>query len=424
MRVLITNSLVLAAISLAPSASAAPFTTSSSVDSYDSYPNSTLAQDSGSSSVPSMLYPYGRTITLSRPTSPLDVRRDEVIDAEPPYDESSFGGSFRSIADLFNSMGMDAGPDKTSPAEVPKTVLDQLHGAPSDKVGTVLAPLPADLPVSPPSPRSLEDRQIPDPLALLGSLPLLGNIILPVKDLITSMRLGAGPVTDTQKQLFDKLQTEIKNVVGGVAAKVPVDVLPFGHQSRSVEERSLEGVSPPISPPISPPVGSVPALSSVLSPIAALLGSLGPTDGSPMNEAQKLVLSRLQNPIAEVVKNFKDRVPSVHIEHARGEAENWAQDRHNDPHKDDHRSHDAHGDRKDGPGPQDVREDGHRSPDVRKEDRDAQRTDRGGNRCREPRDGQRDERDRWDDWRHHGDGKGRDEDSSLLKINLGHSCRP
>ncbi|KAF9651406.1 hypothetical protein BDM02DRAFT_3110857 [Thelephora ganbajun] len=72
MRVLITNSLVLAAISLAPSASAAPYTTTtSSVESYESYPNSTaIAQDSGPSSVPSMFCPYGRTIHLSRPTSP------------------------------------------------------------------------------------------------------------------------------------------------------------------------------------------------------------------------------------------------------------------------------------------------------------------------------------------------------------------
>ena len=63
MRVLITNSLVLAAISLAPSVSAAPYTTTSSVDSYDSDPNLTmLVQDSGPSSVPSTLYPYGRMI--------------------------------------------------------------------------------------------------------------------------------------------------------------------------------------------------------------------------------------------------------------------------------------------------------------------------------------------------------------------------
>ena len=65
MRVLITNSLVLAAISLAPAVAAAPYA-GSSVDSYESYPNSTaLAQGSDPSSVPSMLFPYRRAIRLS-----------------------------------------------------------------------------------------------------------------------------------------------------------------------------------------------------------------------------------------------------------------------------------------------------------------------------------------------------------------------
>ena len=427
MRVLITNSLVLAAISLAPSASAAPYSAISSVDSYDSYPNSTaVAQDPGSSSVPSMLYPYGRTITISRPTSPLDVRRGEVIHIESLYDGSPFGNVFGPVADLFNSMGMTTISDSTPLTDAQKLVLGQLENALNGAAGSVIAHLPANLPL-PVSPRSLEDRQIPDPLAVLSGLPFVGGILAPISDLLSSAGLGsnsATSLTDTQKQVVDKLQTAILNAVGTVAANIPV--LPLSHQSRSVEERSLEDI---ISF-----AGNAPILGRILAPAIALMKSTGVTNGTPLNDAQKLVLSRLQDAIAGAAKNIQY---TVHTEHARGEPEHWTQDHHNDPHphshddrKDDHGSQDDrkndHGSqdtREDDHGSQDVREDGRGSPEARKEDRDAQRADRGGNRCREPRDGQRDEMDRWDDWRHRGDGRDRDEES-LLKINLGHSCRP
>jgi len=433
MRVLITNSLVLAAISLAPSASAAPYSATSSVDSYDSYPNSTtVAQDPGSSSVPSMLYPYGRTITLSRPTSPLDVRRDEVIHIESLYDGSPFGNVFGPVADLFNSMGMTTISDSTPLTDAQKLVLGQLGNAVNGATSSVIANL--HLPVSP---RDLEDRQIPDPLAVFRNLPLAGGILAPIMDLLSSAGLGpnsATSLTDTQKQVIDQLQTVILTGVGKVAANLPVglDVLPLSHQSRSVEERSLEDVISIAS--------NAPFLGQILAPAIALMKSTGVTNGTPLNDAQKLFLSKLQEAIAEATKSVEHSVPSVHTEHAREEPEHWTQDHYNDPHMDDHHSHDDRKDnhgsqdaRKDDRWSQDAREDGHKSPDVRedgrgspdvrKEDHDAQRTDRGGNRCREPRDGQSDERDRWDDWRHRGDGRDRDEES-LLRVSLGHSCRP
>jgi len=434
MRVLITNSLVLAAISLAPSASAAPYSATSSVDSYDSYPNSTtVAQDPGSSSVPSMLYPYGRTITLSRPTSPLDVRRGEVIHIESLYDGSPFGNIFGPVADLFNSMGMPTISESTPLTEAQKLVLGQLGNALNGAAGSVIAHLPPNLPL-PISPRSLEDREIPDPLAVISGIPLAGGILAPILDLLSSAGLGsnsATSLTDNQKQLVDMLQTAISNAVGTVAANIPVapNVLPLSHQSRSIEERSLEDI---ISL-----VRNAPVIGRPLAPVIDLINSIGILNGVPLSDAQKLVLSTLQQTIAEAAKNVQSSVPSVHTEHAREEPEPWTRDHRNDPHMDDHHSHD---DRKDDHWSQDAREDGHRSPDVhedghkspdvredghrssdvRKEDHDAQRTDRGGNRCREPRDGQRDE---WDDWRHRGDGKDRDEES-LLKISLGHPCLP
>ena len=425
MRVLITNSLVLAAISLAPSASAAPYSATSSVDSYDSYPNSTaVAQDPGSSSVPSMLYPYGRTITLSRPTSPLDVRRDEIIHIESLYDGSPFGNVFGPVADLFNSMGMTTISENTPLTDAQKTVLGQLENALHGVPGSVIDHLPPNFPL-PIAPRSLEDRQIPDPLAVLGGLPVVGNVLAPILNLISSAGLGsisATSLTDTQKQVLDQLQTAISKAVGDVTANTPIGtILPFSHPSRSVEERSLDDI---ISF-----AANAPILGRLLAPAIALMKSTGVTNGTPLNDAQKLVLSRLQQAIAERAKLIQSSIPDVHTEHARGEPEHWTQGHHNDPHMDDHHSHDDRkGDhwsqdaREDGHKSPDVREDGHGSSDARKEDHDAQRTDRGGNRCREPRDGQRDGTDRWDDWRDRGDG--RDGDESLLKISLGHPCLP
>ena len=416
---------MLAAISLAPSASAAPYTTSSSVDSFDSYSNSTtVAQDPSSSSVPSMLYPYGRTITLSRPTSPLDVRRDEVIRIESLYDGSPFGSVFGPVAQLFGSMGIDTVSQSTphTLTEAQKAVVDQLQAAIGNAADTVIAHLPINLPLPLP-PRSLEDRQLMGPLAVFEGLPV-GDALSPLADLLSSVGLvsnSPAPMTDLQKQVIAKLAPAISNAVGTITANIPVKLgvlpLPLGHQSNSVEERSLEDIVSVVD--------NAPVLGSLLAPVTTLIKSIGITNGAPMNDAQKLVLSKVQDAIAEVVKNLESHVPSVHIEHAREEPERLAQDYRDDPHRDDHHSLDAHkDDRKDGHKSQDDREDVHKSPDVRKEDHDAQRMDRGGNRCREPRDGQRDEWERWDDWRHHNDGKDRNEGSSLLEVNLGHSCRP
>jgi hypothetical protein len=424
MRVLITNSLVLAAISLAPVASAAPYTTASSVDSYDSYPNSTtLAQDSGPSAVPSMLYPYGRTINLSRPTSPLDARRDEIIHVQSLYDGSPFGSVFGPIAGLFGTIGMNTISDNVPLTEVQKTVLDKLHDALNDAAGSVIANLPANHPLSPLSSRSLEDREVVNPLEILGSLPILGSSLAPVRDLLLGVGIGpnsAGPLTDLQKQVIARLQTAIGNAVGDVTAHVPVklDILPFGHQSRSIEERSLEDILSLVN--------HVPFLSSLLSPVTGLISSLGVPNGAPLNDAQKQLLSQLQAAIAAAAQNVESHIPSIHIEHAREEHEHWAHDNHHDPHMD---GHDAHKDdrkpqdvHKDDHQPQDVHEDDHKSPNAHEGDREVQSVDREGDRGREPRDGQRDERHRWDDWKHR-DGKGRDGKSSLLGINLGGSCR-
>ena len=420
MRVLITNSLVLAAISLAPAVSAAPYAATSSVDSYDSYPNATvLSQDSGPSSAPGMLYPYGRITTFSHSASSLGVRRDEVIHVQSLYDASPFGRIFGPVADLFGTIGMNTISDSIPLTEAQKTVLDQLHNALDGAAGNVIAQLPANLPLSSLSSRSLEDRELVNPLALLG--PALD----PVSDLLSAVGLGsnpAAPLTDLQKQVIAKLQTAIGNAVGDVTATVPVklDALPFGHQSRSVEERSL--------PDILSAVTQVSVLSSVLKPVLGLINSLDIANGTPLNDGQKLVLSKLQEAIAEAAQNIQSRVAPVHIEHAREEHEHL--DHHHDPHRDD-RSHDEHkADRKfhdahkDDHKPQDVHKADHKSPDAHKEDHKVQSANREGDHCREPRDGQRDGGHKWDDCEYHEGGKDRDGDSPLLKINLGHSHHP
>ena len=448
MRVLITNSLVLAAISLAPSASAAPYTTSS-VEAYESYPNSTaLAQESGPSSVPSMLHPYGRTLNLSHLTSPLDVRRDEVIHVQSLYDGSPFGDVFGPVAHFFDTIGMNTISNTIPLTDAQQAVLDQLHNALNGAADSVIARLPANHPLSPLSSRSLEDRQIPNPFSTLGSLPGLGNSPIPgLSNLLSSIGIGvnptAAPLTDLQKQVVAKLQTAISNAVEDVAANVPrFSVLPLSHQARSVEERSLGAIVSTIS--------QVPALSSALWPVTDLIGSLGILDGTPLDDVQKEALSKLQAAIAEAVKNIQTRAQTVHIEHTRGEHGHWdhhdhqndphrddhrSHDNHRDPHSDDHHSHDEHKDRdkswdehkesgkswdehkdqnrpRDAHKPHDVHRDDHRPHHVHKDDHDVQNAHREGDRCRGPRDGQ------WDDCKHHKDGKERDEDPSLLKISL------
>jgi len=465
MRVLITNSLVLAAISLAPSASAAPYTTSS-VDAYEPYSNSTVpAQESGPSSVPSMLYPYGRTLTLSRLASPLGVRRDEIIHVQSLYDGSPFGDVFGPVAHFFDTIGMNTISDNMPLTETQKADLDQLHQALNDAAGSVIAHLPATNPLSPLSSRSLEDRQLPNPLSTLGSLPNLGNSLAPISDFLSSAGIEANPttpLTDFQKQVIAKVLAAINTAVQNVAVNDPrLSVMPFNHQARSVEERSLENILST--------VGGDSLLSSVLRPVTDLIGSLNVLDGTPLDGVQKEALSELQAAIAEAVENIEPRAHTVHIEHTRGEHEHWDHhDNHQDPHGDDHHSQDEHKDRdksldehkepgkpldkhkesgkpsdepkesgkpldehKESSKPSDKQKesgkpldehkdenkprDTPKSPDVHKDDHDAHR---GGDRCRESRDGQR------DDCKHHKDGKDRDEDSSLLKIGPGQSHHP
>ena len=455
MRVLITNSLVLAAITLVPSASAAPYTTSS-VDAYESYSNSTVpAQESGPSSVPSMLYPYGRTLNLSRLASPLGVRRDEIIHVQSLYDGSPFGDVFGPVAHFFDTIGMNTISDNMPLTEAQKADLDQLHDALNDAAGSVIAHLPANHPLLPLSSRSLEDRQIPNPLATLGSLSNLGNSLSPVSDFLSSVGIEANPttpLTDFQKQVIAKVLAAINTAVENVAVNDPrLSVLPFSHQARSVEERSLENILST--------VGGDSLLSSLLQPVTDLISSLGVLGGTPLDGVQTEALSRLQVAIAEAVQNIEPRAHTVHIEHTRGEHERWDHhDNHQDPHRGDHHSQDEHKDRnkswdehkesgkssdkpkesgkpldkpkesgkpldehkdenkpRDTPKPHDVHKDDHKPHDVHKEDHDAHR---GGDRCRESRDGQR------DDCKYRKDGKDKDEDSSLRKISLGHSHHP
>ena len=436
MRVLITNSLVLAAISLAPSASAAPYTTTatSSIDAYESYPNSTaLAQESGPSSAPSTLCPYRRSFNLSRPTSPTDVRRDEIIHVQSLYDGSPFGNVFGPVANLFGTIGMNAISESIPLTEDQKTVLEQLHDALKDAAGSVLVHIPAGHPVSPLSSRSLEDRQIQNPLATLGSLPVLpGNTLAPLSDLLATVGIGKSPttpLTDLQKEVIAKLQAAISNVVGDVTASVPkLAILPLGHQARSVEERSLGNIITAID--------RVPFLSSALSPILSVINSIGVTDGTPLDDFQKQALSELHAAVSVVVEDIKAHASTVHIEHTREEHEHWDHHDH-DPHRDDHRSHDEHKDRgkpwdehkesgkswdehKDDTRPRDAHKDLDEPHDTHKDDQKLHGAHKDGHsdRCQEPRDGQS------DDCKHHKDGKDRDEDSSLLKISLGHQHHP
>jgi len=427
MRVLITNSLVLAAISLAPSASAAPYTATSSVDSYGSYSNSTaLAQGPGPSSVPSTLYPCGCTLGLSRPVSPLDVQNGEVVHLQSMYGDDAFGNTFGRVADLFRTIGMNTISEGIPITEVQK-VLDQLRDELDDAADRVV---PADRPTSPLPSRSLEDRQSVNPLATLHNLPGLGAALDTVLNLLKN---PTTPLTDLQKQVIAEFQSTID-----VAANVPVkpEVLPLGHQSRSVEESSQENTLSSFE--------GVSDLDSDLSSVTRLIDSLGVTNGNPLDDFQKQKLSELQAAIAKVTQNVKARVPPVHTEHAREDHEDWDHHDH-DPHRDAHRPHDQHKDddkpweahkddnrsrdvheddnkphdaHKDDQQPHDVHKGGRKSPDVHKEDHSVHSANREGYRCREPREGQRNERHKWDDCTHRKNGQDRDGDSSLLKINL------
>lgn len=459
MRVLITNSLVLAAISLAPAASAAPYTatTTSSVDTLEAHPNSTaFAQNSGPSYVPSTLRPYGRTLNLLRSTSLLDARRDEIIHVQSLYDHSSpFGDVFGPVADLFGTIGMNTISDKMPFTDAQKAVLDQLHDVLNDAAGSVIAQLSPNRPLSSLSSRSLEDRQVANPLSTLGSLSVLSNSLARVSDLFSSVGIPSNPTTpmnDVQKQVIATLQTAIINAVREALDGVSrTGVSPFNHQGRSIEERSLDKIVSIIDQ--SP-------LNFVLGPVTTAIGSLGILNGTPLDDAKIQAMSRLQAAVAKAVQEIETDTATVHIAQAREEHD--YRDHHDEyrgPHKDDHDPHDQDGNRgkpqdehkdhdkssdeheepgkpweehKDANWSHDAHKDDHRPRDVHKEPHDAHKdghnspddhddhgTHRGGDHCREPRDGQWADRHRWHDCKpHHKDG---DEDSSLIKINLGHS---
>jgi hypothetical protein len=455
MRVLITNSLVLAAISLAPAASAAPYTTTTSgVDTLEAHPNSTVfAQNSGPSSIPSMLYPYGRILNLSRPTSPLDARRDEIIRVQSLYDHSSpFGDVFGPVAKLFGNIGMNTISDEMPLSDAQKVVLDKLHDALNDAAGGVMAQFPASRPLSSLSSRSLEDHQLPNPLSTVGSLSLLSDSLSRVSDFLSSVGIPSNPATpmdDRQKQIVANIQNAIIDAVGNAVAGAPrPGVSPFSHKDRSIEERSLDSIASLIDQS---------TVGPVLKPITSIIASLGISDGRPLNDAKMQAMSQLQAAVAKAVEDIETNTATVHIQHTREDQDHRDHhDEHRAPHKDDHNPHDQDGDRrkphgehkdhdkswdehqepgkpweerkdakwfrdadkddhrlhdvrKDDYKPHGAHEDGHKSPD----DHDDHGPHQEGDHCREH--GQ------WHDCKHHKDG---DEDSSLIKINLGHSHHP
>lgn len=405
MRVLITNSLVLAAISLAPSASAAPYTATSSIDSYDSYPNSTIvAQDSSPSSV-------------------SNVRRDDDVHTESFYDASPFG-MFKSFADLFGNVGLNAIADNVPLTEAQKIALGQLGF--TSAVDGVVARLPVN-PLLPHPSRSLEDPQLVNLLATLNSNPPLASAFVSLSRFLSSDGPGAGPtasLADLRKQVLEKIQTSISSAVEDGAAKAKLDLVHFSREPRSVEERSL-GDLPSLFGQLPSLVSQLP--STVLSNIENIIHSLF-ASGIPLDDVHKEALAKLQDAI-------KAQVSTVHIEHSREEHGHWdhhdhephGDDRHShEEHKHDHQPWDAHKDdnkprdgHEDDHKPHGAHKDGHQPHDSHK-DPNVHSADREGDRCREPRDGQRDERHKWDDCRHRKDGQGKDEDRSLLKISLGH----
>ena len=453
MRVLITNSLVLAAISLAPAVAAAPYAATSSVGSYESYPNSTvLAQASGHASIPSTLCPFGRTIRFSHRVSLLDARRDGVINIESLYDAFPFGNIFGPVANLFGATGMDTISENTIPTEEQKIVLDKLH----DAFAEVASRFPADISPSPPLPRSVEDVQVVDPSAPLSSLPVLHEVVTRIGQLLSSAGVPVDPTaprTELQKQVVENLRVSLTAIVEDLAAKFPqLDVLPLNplDHVRSVQERSMQSIVSDLDRV---------SLGWVFEPVTSILSSLPLTNGVLSNDLKQEV-SGIQAEIAkavqDVIEQIKDDSKVVHIEHSREEQDrSHNQDHHHEPHgndhhshdehkhdgehregnnesrdaqkdnnkphgapKDDNRPHDAH---KDGNKPHDAHKDGRKSPETHVEDRHTDGPGREGDRCREPRDAQWGEKQKWDDCRHHHDGKDRNEDPALLKIGLGRS---
>ena len=402
MRVLTTNSLILAAITLAPSVSAAPHT-GSSVDSYESYSNlAALAQDPGPSSIPSMLYTYGQTINLSRHAPHLDVRRDEAISAESLYDTSPFGTVFKPIADLFNNIGMNSISSDMPLTEEQEKVLGTLH----EKLVDAVSRMPSGLPLPAPASRSLQENQLVDPPAPLDNLNVVGDPITRLLQTFTTLGIEENPTTplnDVQKSFIQKLGTAIDNVVQDATSVVPKpDVMPLDH-ARAVEERSLQNIIANI--------GEVPFISLVLGPVTGLLRSLGIMDGEPLNDVQKQALSKVEDKIAEAVQKAKEEASTVHIEHTREEHEDC-------DHHDGHHSHDEH---KRDSEPHGAHKNSHKFPDTQSEDRHTDGSDKGGDHCREPRDRQWDG---GDDCGRYNNGKDRNEGSSLLKISLGNSRHP
>ena len=325
MRVLITNSLVLAAISLAPSVSAAPYTPTSAVGFHEHFPNSTVFnQVPGTSPVPSTLHRNGRTIELSHPR--LDFRRDEVIHVESLYDSTTSGNFFKPVADLFKNIGMNVMSDNPPPTE--KALLTKLH----DELDNFVTEL------SPPVPRSLEGIQTVDLPAPLNSLSVLGAPLFRIVDLLTPPGIEGDPtasLTDRQKQLAEKLRTVLGTVLEDVGTGIPSPgALPLNNP-RSFEERSLESIVSDIT--------RVSFLDWALAPVTGFMSTHGLTDGNPLDDAKKALLSKVQAGVVKVVQKIQDGSNTVRIQHNREEHEHLDHDdQHHDPHRDDHHSHDEH----------------------------------------------------------------------------------
>ena len=379
---------------------------------------------------------------------PLDVHRDEVIRVESLYDSSSFGDFFGPVAHLFGAMGIDTFSDSTTPTEAQKEVLYELRDRLKD-----VASHASQISTNAPLPRSFEDVRLVDPPALLSGLSVLDGPISQLLQLLSSVGIGAdaaAPPTDLalSKPVIEKLRT-LRTALEDVAANAPKPgALPINHV-RSVEERSLQSIVTDIERDS--------LLSSVLGSLTGLLHSLDIpdiTEGVPLSDAKKQMISELQGEVAEAVREVEEKTGIVHIAHSREEHEPWHhQNHHHEPQNDDHRPHNEHkhdgepweGDNKsrdaqkddkkpheaqkdgnwphdghkDGSKPHDSHKDGRKSPETHAEDRHAHNPGREGGHCQEPRDGQWDDGHNGDDCRHHRDGKDGNEDSSLLKIDLG-----
>ncbi|KAF9778145.1 hypothetical protein BJ322DRAFT_1093273 [Thelephora terrestris] len=459
MRVSITNALVLTAIYLVSFVSGAPHA-GSSVDSNESYPNSTtVAQGSGTSSSP-------------------NAPRDEAFSVESFYDNGASKHFFEPLADFFKNIGVNTMSDHMPPTEeqnIPlsqeqKADIGQLHQVLSGVVKDVTSDLRSNIPVSPPVSRSLGDAQLVNLPASCDIPPVLGETVVHLSQTLMAMGIGKDPttpLTDVQKQMVAKIKVAIGDIVKGVAANAPEHgalPLPFNH-ARSVPElpQGINALTDPVK-----------FLDTLLDPLRNLVD--GATQGKlPVEKAQEM-LSRFDTAITEANRKVMDRdsASTVHIQNTREEHERWDHhhdqhrdghhdqhmddhhdkhmDEHHDqrmvdhhvhhelhrdehhhdhhePHRDHHQSHDnqehdnksweAHkGDDKSGGAQQDdgnthnAREDGRKSPDAHSKDRHAHSPGRDGDHCR----GSRDECKH-----HHDDGKDRKEDPALLKISLGNS---